>query len=111
VDQGKRSVATRLEKRRASAGRGTKTGESLETARSRQRLLLDHGYLTKTWLIIRHLPDRGFKSHPRNQFSALTGTFLIKNAHEAFRSSSNIAFGTLSHRAAWPIFSNILTLK
>src|SRR5947207_13071017 len=68
MDQGKGAVASCLEKGTASIERCTETGESSEAARPRKRILLNHGS-KENRLIIRQLPDRGFKSRPRNQIS------------------------------------------
>ena len=62
-------MAPHLAKRIVAARFCAWTRESSQTARPRQWLLFHHGGKSTTRLIIRQLPDRGFKSRPRNQIT------------------------------------------
>jgi hypothetical protein len=48
-------------------GRSAQIGEPAQAPGPRGRLLFHHRVIPRKWPIIRLLPDRGFKSRPRNQ--------------------------------------------
>jgi hypothetical protein len=79
-----------LAKRNVASERCEEIGKSAETTGTRQRFLYDHWFASRQ-LIIRQLPDCGFKSRPRNQISVtndsavatavLSGKFLCAKKH------------------------------
>jgi len=60
-------METNLAKRLAFPFRCAQTGKRAQATRRRPRFLFHHKATIAGGLIIRRLPDRGFKSRPRNQ--------------------------------------------
>jgi len=69
MDENPRSLDGGVAEQRTLAERRTKIRKSPKEARAWPRLFFDNRVIARLF-IIRRLPDRGFKSRPRNQFFA-----------------------------------------
>ena len=87
MDQNAWSLARGLAKPSIIFEGSEETREPAEATTTRQGFLHDHGF-TSEWLIIRQLPDRWFKSSPRNPISrrmaAAYGVYVLQNSEGKF---------------------------